>query len=334
MPKVFLLLSLIALFVCCHRNPLKVDVSKIELNLTIKRLDQDIFAVTPGNSTQMITQLKQSYGTFFDAYTKNVIAIGEPSDPMFPDYLNSFLTDSMRIISRKQIDSVFTDLSQIKQKIEEGFKHFSYYFPQKKIPRLITINSGFNQSIVLTSDAIGISLDNYLGSDCRFYKRLGIAAYKRELMTKSKIPTDVLYAWGVSEFEYAETNNSLISQMIYQGKMFYFLEAMFPQEPEESIIGYLPEKLDWCKKNESQMWTYLIEHKLIFSSERMNSVRLLNPAPFTSIFSPDSPGRTGIWIGWQIVRSYMAKHPNITLPMLMADADYQKILNESGYSPE
>ncbi len=334
MSKVFLLLSMIALFVCCHRNPLKVDVSKIELKLTIKRLDQDIFAVTPDNAAQLIPRIRESYGAFFDAYTKNVIAIGDLSDPMFPTYFNSFLTDSIQIVSRKQIDSVFTDLSQIQQKIEEGFKHYSYYFPQKKIPSLITINSGFNQSIVLTSDAVGISLDNYLGSDCQFYKRLGIAQFKRELMTKSKIATDVLYGWGVSEFEYDETSNSLISQMIYQGKMLYFLEAMFPEEPEESIIGYLPEKLDWCKKNESQMWTYLIEHKLLFNSERLNSIRLLNPAPFTSIFSPDSPGRTGIWIGWQIVRSYMDKHSNITLPILMAETDYQKILNESGYSPE
>jgi hypothetical protein len=334
MSKVFVLLSMIALFSSCHRNSLNIDVSHIELKLPIKRLDQDIFAVTPENAAQMTTQLKQSYGTFFDAYTKNVIAIGELSDPMFPTYLNSFLSDSMRIATRKQIDSVFTDLNKIQHNIEEGFKHYSYYFPQKKIPTILTINSGFNQSIVLTSDAIGISLDNYLGSDCLFYKRLGIAAFKRELMTKSKIATDVLYAWGVSEFEYAETTNNLISQMIYQGKMFYFLEAMFPQEPEELIIGFLPEKLDWCKKNESQMWTYLIEHKLLFNAERMNSVRLLNPAPFTSIFSPDSPGRTGIWIGWQIVRAYMTKHSNITLPMLMADADYQKILNESGYSPE
>jgi len=66
----------------------------------------------------------------------------------------------------------------------------------------------------------------------------------------------------------------------------------------------------------------------------MNIVRFIGPAPFTSSFTNDSPGRTGSWLGWQIVRKYMKKNPEITLPELMKDDDYQKILNDSGYSPE
>ncbi len=334
MYKVFRLLPFLLLLVCCQRNPLKVNVSGINMHLNIKRLDQDIFNVTPTNLPAMIPGLKKTYGSFFDAYNKDVIALGDPSDPQYATYLNAFLTDSIRVLSRQKIDSVFNDLSDIQNKLEGGFRHYHYYFPAKRIPEVITIISGFNQSVVMTSEAIGISLDNYLGVDCPFYKRLGLPAFKRENMRIEKIPTDVLYAWGISEFEFDEANNNLLAQMIYQGKMLYFLDAMFPEEPDELKIGFLPEKLEWCKKNEPGMWTYLVEHKLLFSSDRMNIIRFINPAPFTSCFTNDSPGRAGVWIGWQIVQKYMKKNPQITLTQLMADNDYQKILNESGYSPE
>ncbi len=334
MLKVFRLLPLILLLICCQRNPLKVDVSGIKVTLNIDRLDQDIFNVTTENLQISIPQLELKYGTFFRAYNENVIALGNPSDPQYANYLNTFLRDSIRISTRVKIDSVFNDLTSIQQKLESGFRHYKYYFPNKTIPRIITIISGFNQSVVMTGDAIGISLDNYLGADCPYYKMLAIPAYKRENMHRDKIPTDVLYAWGISEFEFDESKNDLISNMVYQGKMICFLDAMFPEETDELKTGITQEKLDWCKKSEGGMWTYLVEHKLIFNSDRMNIIRFINPAPFTSCFTADSPGRTGVWIGWQIVRSYMKKHPDITLPALMADNDYQKILNDSGYSPE
>ena len=334
MYKVFRLLPLIVVLICCQRNPLKVDVSGIDLKLNLKRLDQDIFKATPENLTVIIPELKQKYGTFFNAYNENVIALGSPSDPMYPGYLNSFLTDSIQVGTHRKTDSVFRDFTPVQMKLEAGFRHFKYHFPDRRIPGIITMISGFNQSVVLTTDAIGISLDNYLGADCPFYRRLGLPAFKRENMYSEKIPTDALYAWGISEFEFDESNNNFLSQMIYQGKMIYYLDAMFPEDPDYLKIGFQPAKLEWCKKNESGMWTYIVEHKLLFTSDRMNIIRFINPAPFTSCFTADSPGRTGIWIGWQIVRTYMKKHPSVTLSELMADKDYQKILNESGYSPE
>ncbi len=334
MNRVFLLVSMALITISCHRNPLKIDVSGINLNLEIKRLDQELFTVTPDNAKVKIPKLRKEYGRFFDSYSENIIAIGSPSDSLYPTYLNSFLSDSMRVLSRLKIDSVFKDMSVIRKKLEDGFKHYKYYFPQKTVPQIITILSGFNQSVALNNEAIGISLDNYLGAECKFYSMLGVAQYKRENMHSAKIPFDVLYSWGISEFEFDESKTNLISNMVYYGKILYFLDAMYPEDPDYLKIGYQPEKLEWCIKNEPGMWTYLIEHKLLFNTERMNIVRFIGPAPFTSTFTNESPGRTGIWIGWQIVKQYMKKNPGITLPELMSDNDYQGILNKSGYSPD
>ncbi|HEY3390854.1 MAG TPA: hypothetical protein VGK38_14850, partial [Prolixibacteraceae bacterium] len=260
--------------------------------------------------------------------------LGKSTDSLYASYLNTFLTDSMRVMSKLKIESAFSDLTNIQNKLQDGFRHYKYYFPDKTIPQVFTIISGFNQSVVMTNNAIGISLDNYLGAKCPFYSMLGLPEYKRDNMYSSKIPCDVLYNWAISEFSFDESNTNLLSNMIYQGKMLYFLDAMFPDEPDSLKIGYRSEKLGWCNKNEAGMWTYLVEHKLLFNTDRMNIVRFIGPAPFTSVFTNESPGRTGAWLGWQIVRKYMKKNPAISLPSLMSDTDYQKILNDSGYSPE
>src|ERR1035437_3778497 len=321
MYKVFILISMMMIFLSCQRNPLKINVSKVDLSLSIKRLDRDIFKVTPENKQIAIKELSQAYGLFFVDYNENILALGNPSDSLYSTYLNTFLTDSMRVISRIKIDSVFNDMSGLLKKLEDGFRHYKYYFPNNQIPQIITIISGFNQSVVMTRDAIGISLDNYLGAKCPFYVMLGLPEYKRQNMYSDKIPTDVLYNWGISEFGFSESKNDLISNMIYQGKMLYFLDAMFPEEPDYLKFGDKPEKLEWCQKNESVMWTYMIEHRLLFTTDWMNIVRFVGPAPFTAVFTTDSPGRAGAWLGWQIVRKYMNKNSGISLQALMSEND-------------
>jgi hypothetical protein len=335
MKKIFCLMAIALLTVyACHRNPLKPDISGIDIKIRINRLDVDLFKVTPQNQDSMIPKLRDTYGEFFTLYNKNIIALGDPSEPDYPGYLHAFLTDSMRIASIRKVDSVFQSLKWVENQLQSAFRYYKYYFPQKEVPQIYTTISGFNQTIVTTSNALGISLDNYLGVKCPFYRMLGLPEYKKMNMYPEKIPTDALYAWAISEFEQNDINDNLLSAMIYQGKMMYFLDCMFPDEPDYLKIGYLPDKIDWCRNHENAMWTFLIENKLLYNNERMTIRRLIGAGPFTSIFTTESPGKTGVWIGWQIVRNYMKKNPQVSLSALMKENDSQLILSQSGYAPE
>lgn len=152
-------------------------------------------------------------------------------------------------------------------------------------------------------------------------------------MHKEKILSDVAFAWGVTEFENQNTTTNLLDNMVQKGKLMYLVDAMLPAMEDSLKIGYSRQQLEWCKMNEAQMWTHIIEKKMLYSSKRMDIVRYINNAPSTSGFPNASPGRAGVWIGWQIVRKYMEEHPETTLSELMSNTDYQKILNDSGYNP-
>ena len=121
--------------------------------------------------------------------------------------------------------------------------------------------------------------------------------------------------------------------MIQEGKTMYFVDAMLPEMHDTLKIGFTGKQLEFCKKDEASMWTYLAEHKLLFSIDHMNIKRFIDDGPYTAAFSEASPARTGVWIGWQIVRSFMKQHPDLKLADLMKNNDFQAILNQSGYQP-
>lgn len=316
----------------CRQNPLKPDISGIKVDIKISRLDKDLFKIKPSNRDSLLSELKKNYGDFYELYTEKILELGSPDDSTFSSYLQEFLNDTIRISSKKKADSIFRDLHWLEEKLQRAFRYYKYHFPGKQIPRVYTVISGFNQSMITTKDGLGISLDNYLGSKERFYTMLAIPEYKRINMIPEKIPSDAMYAWAISEFDNAEEED-LLSAMINQGKLMYFLDAVLPDEPDYLKIGYPSGKIEWCKSHESAMWTFLIENKLLFSNDRMNIRRFTGPAPFTNSFTSESPGKTGVWLGWQIVRKFMKKHPKTKLSELMAEKDYKKILNESGYDP-
>lgn len=331
----FFIIIISAFLSSCKKNPLKVDVSKIEDQIDVVRFDKELFSINTGDTLASITALSNKYPEFFDLFTYKVIHIGGIGDSLFFNGMKQFLTDTMVLEVKKLVEAEFSDFDNIEKQLVGAFKYFQYHFPDKKLPTIYTCISGFNQSVFTAENIIGIGLDKYLGRDCVYYKMLNSTPqYKILNMHKDKIVSDVAYTWGLTEFDNGSNATTLLDNMIYQGKLMYFVDAMLPEMHDSLKIGYTGKQVEWCERNEAQMWSKLIESKMLYSNKRMDIIRYINNSPTTSGFPLESPGRTGIWIGWQIVREYMKKHPDVTLSELMHNSDYQKILNDSKYFPE
>jgi hypothetical protein len=234
---------------------------------------------------------------------------------------------------------VFSDISGIENDLEEAFRHYLYYFPGYTLPRVFTCITGFNNSIItVTGDTVlGISLDRYLGADCEFYPQLGIYGYISARMTPDYIIPDCMFGWALSKWEFESTGyaaNNVLAQIIHIGKLKYFTKCMLPEEMDEILFGFTPEQMKFCRNNEKQMWQYLIEHDLLFSTDQFLIRKLTDEAPFTSYFTNESPGRAAVWLGFRIIESYMMKNPGTSLEDLMSESDVQIILEKAKYSPE
>ena len=334
-PKtIFFTLFAIVLFTTCHRNPLKVDISQIGDEVEVARFGRQLFDLNGKDTLQTVTELSNKYPDFFNLFTYRIIRIGGIGDEEFPKLIKTFLTDTLITQVKTTTFQEFSNIKWLEKDLQKAFKYYRFHFPDKELPTIFTYISGFNQSVVTAENIIGISLDKYLGRECSFYQQLSSTPqYKVMNMYKERIPADVAFAWAITEFEDPNPTTSVLDNMIEKGKMMYLVDAMLPDTHDTIKIGYTAQQLDWCVANAPAMWTYLIEQKMLYSTKRMDIVRYINDAPTTSGFPLESPGRTGVWIGWQIVRQYMKKHPEVTLAELMAKKDYQKILNESEYDP-
>jgi len=326
-------------FVCifiisdCTNNSKNPDISNIRVNLKFLRFEQDLFKTDFEKIADSIPFFQKKYGEFFEIFNYKIIKIGSSRDPGYPDTLKKFLTDYTNNQIYKEVNRIFPNNDTLKHRLEDVFRYYKYYFPNMPVPTVITYISCFNQAVISTDTIIAIGLDDYLGSNCDFYKQMGLYQYKRYNMYKERIPVDCARLWALTQFPLNDSTNNLLANIIYQGKVLYFVSKLLPNETDTLITGISKTHLKWCKDFEEKMWTYLVENKLLFRTDYLTINKFINDGPFTKDFGKSSPARAAVWLGFQIINEYMNKNPGISLKTLMLENDYTKILRLSKFKP-
>lgn len=333
--KFYFLLFYCILFVysCNNFETDKPDITKINVHLKIHRFDQAIFSIKPDSIEQNIPKLENEFGDFFNLFCSRIINIGGANDRNFIPFLQKFITDYNMLTVYNDCQKNFKNIDGLTDSLTTCFRYYNYYFPDKNIPEIYFYIGGFNQSIVTSNNVLGIGLDKYLGYNYNYYKRLGLAKYQCYKLQKQFIATDCFRAMAWSEFPSNDSVNDLIHNMIYQGKVQYFIDKMLPDIEDSIKFAFTKSQYEWCLQNENLMWSYLIDKKLLFITGELDIKRFIDEAPFTTTFPHESPGKTGVWLGWRIVCNYMKNNPNITLNQLMLETNYEKILDGSKYNP-
>jgi len=332
----FLLLTIFAATTSCKKNHYKVNTSSINVNIKIKRLEKDLFTLNPDEILQMVPALKKKYNGFLQLFSL-VVNTGDINETSFGDLLLRFCSDKQNnevfALTMKQ----FPEVESIEKELQGAFSHYLYYFPEKGVPAVFTCITGFNNSIITGDSLLGIGLDRYLGANCEYYPRLNIYKYIAARMTPENIVPDCMYGWGASEWDFSALKyptDNVLAEIIHNGKLKYFEKCMLPETSDEIIFGFTPGQMKFCRNNESQMWQYLVENNLLFSSDQFTIRKLTGEAPFTGYFTKESPGRAAIWLGFRIVESYMMKNPGIKIQEMIKNTDVQGILEKAKYSPQ
>lgn len=327
------ILFIALLYSCTKNNKFDINTSDIDVEIEVKRLDIDLFNTDLDSMESHISYLTKTYSDFLELYNIKIVNIGSSESEAYKKHLLGFITDyTINNIHNKTLEKI-PEVDLLNRKLTKSFKRYKYYFPNKIIPAVYSYTGGFNQSVVIDDSIIGIGTDKYLGADCEYYNRLKIPKYQRKNMHYNKIPSDCVKAWITTEFVFNDSIDNLINNIIYNGKVHYLLDALMPEEPDSLKFGFTNNELLWCKTNEKQMWNYLIENKLLFSTDYMLINKFINPAPFTTGFPRKSPGKAIVWLGREIIYSYMRENPDISIYELMKEDNYQKILTESRYQP-
>ncbi|TXD54151.1 MULTISPECIES: gliding motility lipoprotein GldB [unclassified Polaribacter] len=312
------LIVLSLFFSCSHKNNSKIDVSKIDVDFKVKRYDVDFYTATK----ETLPKVKEKYPYLFPKEFTDSISLSKINDQQ---------EQALYAATQK----VFKDFSSTVKQISSLFKHVKYYNSDFKEPTIVTMltNIDFNNRVIYADSLLLISLDVYLGKENSFYG--DYPKYIKENNTKEHIVVDVANAMIDQQVYPYKSNRSFIDKMILEGKKMYALDVYIPAIPDKEKTGFTQEKLNWAEANELEIWTYFIDRKLLFSTDTALNSRFLESAPFSKFYMEQdnlSPGKIGVWMGWQIVKSYM-KHNDVSLQELLKMSE-EEVFNKSKYKPK
>lgn len=318
------------------------DVSNIKVEVDIKDFNQQLFSLDTNDIKVGISQLRQNFPYFFDIYFAQIIPMMQQPelDEAFYQNVKGFITD---VDIRKLADTtaiVYPNYKKMEKDFEQAFKFYKYHFPNKTIPKVYPIISGFNYASFIfpineTQDGLGVGLDMLLGKDYPYWQ-LGLqnpafSNYITRSFTPEHLVKKTLDALIDDLVEIPE-GDRLLDFMMYNGKKLYLLDQFLPYTPDSVKWEYTTQQTAWVKDNELEMWSHFLEEQLLYETSVDKTKKLVDQSPSSPGMPPRAPGRTGNYMGLQIIKAFMNKNPETSMQELIA-MDPQIIMDKSKYKP-
>ena len=306
---------------CSHRKSLPEKIEKVK----ISRYEKALFALDPNNLAAGLKNIAKDYRFFIgEGYTDTLNII----------QIHDFITDPAIKNLYAESQKAFPDLVNLEQALAGEFYYFKQNLPGWNYPHVYSYVSGllYEYPVQYYDSVLIIALDMYLGEQFEPYKQLGLPHYKIARMKEEYIAADCAKEIASRIVKPGKNEKTLLDQMVSYGKVLYLMDVALPDVADTLKIGYPGKKMEWCEKNEGNIWAFIIENQLLFSTDSYKTQKFIQDAPFTSGMSNESPGMIGRWLGWRIIRAYVKKSHCSVLELLNT-TDSQMILEKSGYKP-
>jgi hypothetical protein len=336
MKKTVLALFLSVLLFACKNKKGIPDVSDIKVDLSILRFDQDFFSIDTNQIASDLQKLQQKYPSFYGDFMGQIL--GLPMDTNFSaaTVARNFYKSYKSI--NDSLQPLYKNTNWLKKEIENGFRFVKYYFPDYKPGKIILFIGPFDApGIAAINDGLAVGLQQFAGRNFSVYQTEPIQqmfpAYISRRFAPEYIPANCMKAIVQDLFPDNSSSLALIEQMIEKGKQWYLLDKFLPSTADSIKTGYTQQQLDWCNENEGLIWSELIKNEDLNSLNPTVIQNYIGEGPFTQGFSPEySPGNIGPWIGWQIVKKFVSKNPDMK-PEEIMKTNARKILEEAKYKP-
>jgi hypothetical protein len=336
----FILFTTFVLIGCngCQNDTQKRIKPTTKVDIHLKRFEKDLFTIKPAQVQEGITHLYNQYGPFYLSYARDILNMpltGDDSLYLIP--MKMLLEYQPMIALYKSVDSMYANMSAVESDLSGAMSIYQQEFPHATIPAFITFISEFGYANITYDGAICIGLDMYMNQRfADYYRAYEFPEFMIRKLRPEYIAPNAVKALAIQQYENQSTSDKrFLATMIVEGKARYFVKALLPDVHDSIVMGYTQTQLEWSQQNNPQIWTHIIEKKLLYQNEPSQFMRYFNDGPFTSAdgVPPESAPMIGTWTGLQIVRKYMEENPSVSLRELMEEKDFDKILKLSKYRP-
>ena len=306
-----------------------------EIILPMERLDQVLFNLDTSHIKDTLLGMNPRYPFISEVLLQQMLAIDSSN---IEAALLSFLTAYRPIFTAVQ--KINAPVSAHPQ-LQTLFKNVHYYFPAYELPKKIIYFigplDGFGNSI--GADYMAIGLQMFLGDTSSWYQSEQIQKYFPPYMSRNFTPRFIPITAAKNLLQDIAPNSNLtqglIIEMIEMGKRQYILKKVLPENNDADLFGYSASQYAATIKAEQDIWNYLLKMNLVYAKDPKVASQLLNEGPFSLYFGNEIPGNVGIFIGYQIVKSWMEQQSEKEQSNLIAllQLPAEKIFAESKYKP-
>lgn len=301
--------------------------------IEIARYDKVLNEYVEFNSFSALQKMNSEYLLATKYLIEDVLRLGQVNDDKITEKLRTFYSDTT--LRKLTVDALakYNDMSWLEKGFTKGFRKLKKEIPSIKIPHIYSQLSALNESVVVGDSILGFSIDKYMGEDYPLYKRF-FYDYQRRSMKPERILPDCFVFYLMSEYPLPEADRGyLVDRMLHAGKIHYIVSQILKYKSFGGELDYTKEEESWCEYNRKKIWAYMIQNGQLYSTDPMTLRKYLKPAPNTAFFGDQSPMMVGVWMGMEIVDSYMKNHKEMTLDDLLKMNDYTKMLAEARFNP-
>jgi hypothetical protein len=334
--KILILFFTFLLLSACNNT----EKDKSELDFV--RFDRLLMELDTNDIQQSFTNLEKQYPEFTTIYFSEVLPV-----PGYAVRNDTFFSSLKGFISDEKINDIYNlvkkeypDFREELAGLQNALTNAKKWYPEMIDPRIYTFISEFGYQRFLfedhNRDGLAIGLDLFLG-DAFDYALLesptnAFSQYLTRTYDKEHLVKKTMESWLEDKMGIVK-GDRLIDHMIYNGAKLYLLEDLL-EAPDTVLLEYTQEQLDWVKSNEQEMWSFYFQNDWFYTTDQYIIKRLVNPAPNSmALKMPSSaPGRTGNYLGYRIVKSYLRRFPETSVEELLS-TDAQKILEASKFKP-
>ena len=265
-----------------------------------------------------------------------------PDDGEFMQQLYGFVDDPVVRQIYQLVDSVFGDMKEESVAIGTALMRARELYPVLRYDKVYTYISttfDYDRRVGCNSHELIISIDQYVLPYTQRFNYFGTPLYLVRQSQRKYIPVDCMTAIAREKIALPDETPSLLDYMVAEGKALWFAKQTLDNPHDSLLLRYSDEQYGWMTENEENVWSYLLQNKLLFETDYMRFHNLIDEAPKTNAFGSgtgsaftSSAPRTTNYLGLAIVSRYM-KNSGSSVEQLFKETNAQKILNESNYRP-
>jgi hypothetical protein len=335
MRLLFCLIISFCLFSCGNKDI--PDVSNIKVELKTQRFEQAFFALDSNNVMPQLDKLISAYPAFGENFMGTILGIDPKwSADTVAKSIKEYISYSRSVYDESQ--KLFKDFSPYEKEIKKSLQFVKYYYPKYKIPtKVITyIGPADGYGDILDEDIFIVGLHAHLGKDFPLYKTTMVQETYPDYVTARFAPDYIVVNCMknivVDMYPEKADDKRLLIQMVENGKRLFLLSEFLPETEEYKLIGYTEAQMKDCYKNEPAIWNLFVQNNYLQMADNNLIKNYVSEGPKTQELGEKAPGNIGSFAGWQIVKKYASKYPDVKVDSLMR-MDAEKLYQETKYKP-